>query len=177
MDQDSQFLCIGKVQKPHALKGQIWVSLYNRQSSILTEIKQLYIKNSGDVLTPLTIMQVSTSGERFLLRLQEVSNRTTAESLQGVELYAKRTDLPVLDEQEFYTQDLVGCEVLLKDTTQSLGRIVAVQVLGIYDHLLLDGHAEQHFIPLLPGVLYRVDLDKKTVEIDPPEGLLELANL
>ena len=48
----------------------------------------------------------------LVARVAGVSTREAAEALKGVEIFARRDQLPPPDEDEFYYDDLVGLEAV-----------------------------------------------------------------
>jgi 16S rRNA processing protein RimM len=54
-------------------------------------------------------------GNKVILSVSGLDDRTTAESLKGTCFYVKKTDLPEAEEDEFYVCDLVGQFVTLVD--------------------------------------------------------------
>jgi len=55
-----------------------------------------------------------------------------------------------------------------------VGEIVEVYELRPADLLEVRGAARTHFIPFLESLVERLDVENRTLVIDPPEGLLDL---
>src|SRR4029077_698428 len=76
----------------------------------------------------------SLKDDMLVARLTGVSTREGAEALKGVEIFARRDELPPPNEDEFYYDDLVGLEAVDVDGTR-LGRVVSLMNHGAGDVL------------------------------------------
>ncbi len=78
------------------------------------------------------------------------------------------------NDDEVYVSDLVGCRVLTRDGSE-VGIATEVQDFGGSPLLVVRRpQRPDALVPLVPEILLSVDLAGKVVQIDPPEGLLEL---
>jgi 16S rRNA processing protein RimM len=177
-----EFLQIGAVCRPHGLRGELRVRLHDPSSSALDELTRIFIgQDRGEVLrdeTGLRAFAVRTARRQdegfYLLILDGLSHRDAADGLRGQVLYARRDELPQLDEDEVYLADLVGCRVI-DMSGQEIGLAKAVQ--DIAGNLLLvvqRPRRDDALVPLVPEILVEVDLEARLLRIDPPEGLLDL---
>ena len=106
---------------------------------------------------------------RWLVRFEEIADRTAAEAFSGRRLSAEALP-PRADEGGLYVHELVGALVVGVDGTE-YGRCVSVLANPAHDILELDGGG------LVPVVFVQGvdgDGDARRVIIDPPEGLFDL---
>lgn len=178
----SELLQIGAVCRPHGLRGELRVRLHDPASQALEALHRVWMgPDRGDVLPDgaglreWRIRMVHGLEDGFyLLGLEGLTDRTLAEGLRAQRLYALRGELPVLDEDEVYVADLIGCRVLLGDG-QEIGVAKAVQDIAGNPLLVVERIARpEALVPLVPAILKEVDLLHRIVRIEPPEGLLEL---
>jgi 16S rRNA processing protein RimM len=109
----------------------------------------------------------------FAARLAGVATREAAETLKGLRLYAPRSALPALEEDEFYHADLIGMEAV--DAGGALfGRVRAVHDHGAGDliEIARPGRAEV-VLPFTRDVVPTIDLAARRMIVDPPAGLVE----
>jgi 16S rRNA processing protein RimM len=112
---------------------------------------------------------------RLLVRLDGVADRNAAEALKGTVFLVDTADLPPIeDPDEFYDHQLEGLRVV---TTE--GRLVGnvAEVLHTAAGELLSVISEtgaEVLVPFVSAIVTSVSLQDQTIEIDPPEGLLEL---
>jgi 16S rRNA processing protein RimM len=145
------------VAKAHGLKGEVIVSLVTDREERLAP---------GSVLDtdrgPLTVVEAHPHQHRWRVRFEGMASREDAESLHGLVLRAE----PVDDPDVWFVHELVDLPVVLADGT-AVGTCVSVVENPAHDLLELD---DGRLVPV-PFVVSVGDV----IEIDPPEGLLDLA--
>lgn len=102
--------------------------------------------------------------ERFIVQFEGVGDRTSAEALRGVDLEAEPIDAP----GTLWVHELVGATVRDAAGTE-LGRVGAVEANPASDLLVLESGG---LIPI--RFVTRHDAEAALVEVDIPEGLLDL---
>jgi len=108
----------------------------------------------------------------FTARVQGIDTKEDADALRNVSLYAERTNLPHLPDDEYYYTDLEGLTVL--DTgSQILGTVKLVINHGAGDllEIQLPGQSETVLLPFTQANVPTVDLAAKRIIADPPEGI------
>jgi 16S rRNA processing protein RimM len=107
------------------------------------------------------------------LKFKGICSIDQASGLVGTEIRVPEEMLGPLEDYDFYHFQIVGCTVLLKDG-HKIGMVK--DMLSIKDNDLLvikKGHKEV-LIPFSKTICLEIDLKKKQIIIDPPDGLLEL---
>jgi 16S rRNA processing protein RimM len=107
--------------------------------------------------------------DMLVARVAAVSTRDAAEMLKGVELFARRGQLPPPSEDEFYYDDLIGLDAV--DTVgNSVGRIVSLMNYGAGDvlEIALAQGGETLLLPFTKRVAPRIDFDAGKIIIEPP---------
>ena len=152
-------LSVGRLVKPHGLRGDVIVSLTTNRSERVAP---------GSVLTTsdgrrLRVVRSSSHQGRFIVSFEGVIGIDAADGLRGTELFAP----PLDDPDTLWVHELIGSTV--EDTGGAvLGTVVEVEANPASDLLVLDGGG---LIPLrfvvmsVPGVRITVDV---------PDGLLDL---
>jgi 16S rRNA processing protein RimM len=107
--------------------------------------------------------------DMLVARLAGVSTREAAETLKGVELFARRDQLPPPNDDEFYYDDLVGLEAVDAEGAP-LGRIVSLMNYGGGDVLEIAPAqgGETLLLPFTKRVAPRIDFDAGRIVIEPP---------
>ncbi|MGD0313326.1 MAG: ribosome maturation factor RimM [Acidimicrobiales bacterium] len=158
-DPHSALLEVGRIVKPHGLRGDVIVSLSTNRDERVA---------AGSVLTAadgreLRVVRSSPHQGRFIVTFDGVVGIDGAERLRDLVLYAP----PLDDPDALWIHDLIGAQV--EDAGGSvLGTVEGVEANPASDLLVLTGGA---LIPLRfvlssePGV---------RVTVDVPDGLLDL---
>ena len=123
-------------------------------------------------LPPLQeVLEARPQGRLWAVRIEGVSDRTSAEAWVGAEVLALREDLPEAGEARHYWADLAGLPVVTVAGT-AIGRVTGLYETGGVDVLVVTTEAGgEKLVPLAPYV--EVDLAGRRVVVDPPEGLLD----
>ena len=100
-----------------------------------------------------------------------VTDRSRAETLVNLPLYAERVRLPPADEEEFYLADLVGLEAV-DAAGQRLGRVDAVHDYGAGASLEIGAL----LLPFTRAAVPAVDLAAGRITVAPPAEVLVLAS-
>jgi 16S rRNA processing protein RimM len=147
---------VGRVTRPHGLRGEVVVDLTTDRVERLAPGTVLS-SDAGDV----TVAAARPHQRRWIVTFEGHAGREAAERLRGLALRAEALD----DPDALWVHDLVGSDVVTVDG-EVAGTCVAVVANPASDLLELDGGA------LVP-VVFVVERTPGRVVIDPPEGLLE----
>lgn len=171
----SSLVVLGRLMKPHGIKGAIRVEYYAESPELLE--KPLMLRAGRFAPRPVRIREWSLWKDQLILTIEGVNDRTQAEQMRGQELLIDASFLPEADEDEPYLRDLLGLTVKLENgetvgeledidfpAGQEMWVIRAPESKGGYEILL----------PAVPDFVLDIDLDAEIVTIAPPEGLLEL---
>jgi 16S rRNA processing protein RimM len=148
---------VGRITKPHGLRGEVVVKLSSDRTARL---------DAGSTLTStrgeLVVRAARSHQDRWIVAFDGCTTREHAEELRGLVLLAEAVD----DPDELWVHRLVGAEVVTT-AGETVGRCTGVIANPAADLIELDGGA------LVP-VVFVVDHDADRVVIDPPDGLFDL---
>ena len=155
----ARLLEVGRIVKPHGLRGEVIVSLTSNRTERVEPGSELTAESGRR----LKVATSSPHGKRFVVSLEGVDTLEGAESLRDTLLQAA----PMDDPDVLWVHDLIGARV--RDRAgQELGTVVAVQANPASDLLVLSGGA---LVPLR-FVVSTIPGSEVTVEL--PDGLLDL---
>ena len=114
---------------------------------------------------------------RWILKFAGVSDRTAAEALNGITLYAEQSYENENEEDDvdegIYYEDLIGMRAQLEDGTD-LGEVTDVQEAPAQLLLVLtEPHGHESLVPYVEAIVPDVDLENRVLTLDPPAGLLQ----
>jgi 16S rRNA processing protein RimM len=136
----------GAVGKPHGLDGS-----FNAERATHPLAVGTVVRIGGE---PHVVERRAGTDSRPLLRLAGIADREAAAALRGELLLVEDT----LADGEWLAEDLVGCSV------EGLGAVKRVMDGPSCDVLELD---DGRLVPLISDAVRRVDLERRTIEIDP----------
>lgn len=163
----------GRIIKPHGIRGEVCIDSYVDSPSLL--LGNVFLQQGEQAPKPMVLLKARPHQGRLLGVFEEVTDRNAAEEIRGADLLIGRNRLPELAEGEFYLQDLLGLEVRLHSSGESVGHVVDVDLSSGQEIWVIEakGGAEILF-PAVPEFVTSIDLERGQVVISPPEGLLEL---
>jgi 16S rRNA processing protein RimM len=174
-------LVIGKILKPHGIRGELVVDVRTDEPETRFSAGATFDVGPaedrlGSPLGPqLTIESVRWHQDRLLIVFQQVLDRTMAEELRGLLLWADSASIPPpADPDEFHDHQLVGLSVVTV-AGEPIGSVTRIDHGPGSDMLVVrkeDGKTS--LVPFVRAIVPTVDVPGGKVVIDPPDGLLEL---
>jgi len=154
---------VGRLGRAHGVRGEIYVDLLTDRTERVAVGARL---KAGDKW--LTVAAARRAADRWLVKFDEIPDRTAAEAHSGMRLSAE--PLPASDHEGLYVHELVGATVAGVDGTE-YGRCTSVLANPAHDILELEngGLVPVVFIQSVTG-----HGDSGRIVIDPPEGLFDL---
>lgn len=170
-----QIYTIGKIVAAQGIKGEVKVNPETSFPQRFQEMKNVLV-GTREAYQEYLIESVRFYKNQVILALKEVTTRNEAETLIGKELYVLESELYKLPKDHFYIFQLCGLEVIDKKWGL-LGTIKDV-IEGPQDLYLIapsdQSPANKSFyIPAVKAFVLDVNLEKKEMHVDLPEGLWE----
>lgn len=157
-------ICVGAIAGAFGVQGEVRLKSFCAEARDIASYGPLTTEDGARSFT-IRLTRPVTGG--LGARLSGVATREDAEALKGVTLWAPRSALPSLPDDEFYHADLIGLEVV--DTGgQVLGRVRAIFDHGAGDILEVVGR-QQLLLPFTRTVVPTVDLTAGRIIADPPD--------
>jgi 16S rRNA processing protein RimM len=166
-----ELVAVARIAKPRGIKGEL-------VADILTDFPERF----EDLVDVTAVMPDASKRElkiekhwfqsgRVVLKFEGVDSIETAESLRNADICIAESDAVKLDAGEYFDWQLAGCEVRTLDGTV-IGTVRELMRTGAGEILVVDG-AKEYLIPFAESICTEVDIEKKLIVVDPPEGLLE----
>jgi 16S rRNA processing protein RimM len=107
----------------------------------------------------------------LIFKFRGVDSISAGELLSGAEVRVPIGERTALDPGEFFQDDLIGCQVIEKETGQSLGSVSAWEDSGTSGLLVVNGNL---LIPFVRSICVEIDPAAKKITVELPEGLKDL---
>ena len=163
-------MLIGKIAGAHGIKGNIKLISFAESLEIFEKGSSVVLLGPDGSRKKSTINWIKPHGRGTLLSLDGITNRNLVEELIGWELYIERARLPELEPGVYYWSDLIGLDVVTADGGY-LGKIETIIQTGSNDVYVVKDQENEILIPALDNVVIDIDLKKKEMQVDLPEGL------
>jgi 16S rRNA processing protein RimM len=152
------WLRAGAVGRPHGLDGSFHV--HHPRAALLEAGATVYLDGE-----PVEIVRRAGTDARPLLRLAGCEDRAAAVALRGRELLAPREAAPPLEPDEWWAEDLEGCQVLDGDLTVGIvRRLLALPSCEVLEVEREGGEAL--LVPLISDAVRSVDIEHQRVDVD-----------
>jgi len=156
-------ICVGAIVGSYGVAGEARIKSFCAEPSAIGDYGPL-LSEDGSQTFHITLTRPVSGG--FGARIRGIGTKEQADALRGVSLFAPRTALPSLPDDEFYYADLIGLDAF--DTGgASLGTVKAVHNHGAGD--ILEVGAAGLLIPFTRAAVPTVDLSAQRVVIDLPQ--------
>jgi 16S rRNA processing protein RimM len=178
-------LLLGHLAKIQGLKGEFLLHGLMDEPKRLPELKDLVLAPPELDLEPMaapqppaqavTVRSFRMHQDRPCVAFKELPDRTASEPFKGWALWMPE-DQAVLNEGESFRHDWVGCDVFLAG--HKIGEVVRLDPTPMgYDMVLMrDLRPHRTGVREIPYIKawFTLDLPQRRIDVDPPEGLLEL---
>lgn len=169
-------LRVGRLTKPHGLKGGLKVELYtdnpDERFSAGAKLHVQVPEDSPWFGRTVTVRELRWFNAVPVAFFSEVADRTDAESIVRAILWidAETVDQSV-EENAWYNHELVGLEVR-RDGVR-IGTVSEVQHFPAQDLLSVKTDSGTVLVPFVEAIVPHVDLEARVVTVTPPPGLFE----
>jgi 16S rRNA processing protein RimM len=173
---EEEYIQLGKCSKPHGIKGAFAFHLFNQEDSALEKGSKVYLlpREGSKLIAEGEEFEVSkiSFGNKVIAFLKEVTDRNKTEDMLPFEIYFKKSDLPEIDEDEFYLDDLVGLSVIDSETNENVGTVSS-----FYDNtaqviLVIRGDKDIE-IPMIDNFVKETNIEEGFIKIVVPEYIGE----
>ncbi len=164
--------------KTQGRRGEVAVDVHSDVPDRLHVGLRVFALAEGGSRRELQIEDAWPHKDWFVLKFGGVDSMSDAEPLVGSELQVPLNERAKLEPGAAYVSDLVGCAVLdcrRDDRGREIGVVKDVRFGAGEAPLLVVGAGKTEYeIPYAQEFLKQVDLEHKRIEMNLPEGLLEV---
>ena len=175
IDKD-KWMTIGEIVAPQGLKGDIRIKPNSDFPERFTKPGKRWIQKANELPTEIQLKKGSIIPGKsiYVISVEGISNRNSAEKIIGWNLLIPVDSRPNLRNDEYHYFDLIGLEVR-RGTKKTLIGYVTDLIKGGNDLLeieLVEG--KKVLVPFVKEIVPEIEIKKKWLLINPPNGLLEL---
>jgi 16S rRNA processing protein RimM len=163
---------IGKVVKPHGVKGKIKVKYYGEDLDQFSHYREVILPDRSGNPQTYDIVQAISQPSFLILQLKGIERIEDVQPLVGKEILIRKDSLPDLEEDEYYWIDLLGMVVETEDG-KKIGTLKEIFATGANDVYVVEGKRGEIFLPATGEVIKSVDRQRKVIKAHWMEGLWE----
>lgn len=167
------FVTLARVVKTQGRQGEAAVEVHSSVPDRLHPGLRIFALGTDDSRRELKIEDAWPHKDWLVLKFAGIDSMSDAEPLVGSELQVPLSERAELEAGAAYVSDLVGCTLF--DQGRKVGIVSDVRFGAGEAPLLVVGSGTQEFeIPYAQEFLVGIDLEGKRIEMNLPEGLLEV---
>jgi len=169
MQDADDMIVLGHISGLFGIQGWVKVYSHTEPRDNILRYSPWYLSIEGE-WRPCPVAQGKQHGKTLIARLASCADRDSAAALVGKEIAVPRTQLPSLDEGEYYWRDLLGLQVINLDDVD-LGRVTNLMETGANDVLVVEqseaAGKQERLIPFIrEQVIKQVDLQEGVIRVD-----------
>ena len=190
--QSEAWVWLALIRRPQGRKGEVFADILTDFPEKFAERRRLWLlpgeaagaaartQPSAAATTTPRVMELAAHWLHkggVVLHFAGVDSISAAETLAGMVVAIPREERAALGEDEVYIGDLIGCTLV--DVTGGrqveIGEIEDVdRTAGPVALLVVKGAAGEILVPFAKSYLRRIDMGARRVEMELPEGLVDL---
>ena len=176
MKEKDKWILIGEIVAPHGLKGDIRIKPSSDFPERFTKPGKRWIQKTNELPTEIKLIKGAMIPGKsiYVLSIEGLSNRSSAEKLVGWKLVIPVNSRPNLKNDEYHYFDLIGLEARKGPQKTLIGHVTDL-IKGGNDLLeieLIEG--KKVLVPFVKEIVPEIEIQEKWLLINPPPGLLEL---
>ena len=164
MRSSDRKIILGKLGKPHGLKGFLYINYFGDDPKLLLNYSEIYSQESSLGV----VDKIDNLKNRTIIHISGINNRNSAELLRDKEIYVLEHQLPGLDNEEVYFYQLENLIVKNKQD-DILGLVDYIMPTGANDVIVVKPYKDsidkkERLIPYLrPEVVENIDLEERRI--------------
>ena len=176
MIEKDKWMSIGEIVAPQGLKGDIRIKPNSDFPERFTQPGRRWIQKTNELPTEIKLKKgtVIPGKSIYVLSIEGISNRSSAEEMIGWKLVIPVDSRPRLSKDEYHYFDLIGLAVRRGQTKTLIGYVTDL-IKGGNDLLeieLVEG--KKVLVPFVKEIVPEIEIKEKWLLINTPPGLLEL---
>ena len=176
MTEKDKWMSIGEIVAPQGLKGDIRIKPSSDFPERFTKPGKRWIQKTDELPTEIELKKGTLIPGKsiYVLSIEGVSNRSSAEEMIGWKLVIPVDSRPMLSKDEYHYFDLIGLEARRGPKKTLIGHVTDL-IKGGNDLLeieLIEG--KKVLVPFVKEIVPEIEIKEKWLLIDPPPGLFEL---
>ena len=166
---------VGTIVRNYSFKGDLLVKTDSDNIENYINLKSIFMDlDTG--LVPFFIQRCQIHKSALLrIKFDQVNSESDAKLLIKKDLFLPLSFLPKLKGKKFYFHEVIGFSLI--DRKKHIGKVVRIQDQGIqslFEIKKIDGKLA--LIPITDEFILEINREAKTIQVQLPDGLLDLQN-
>jgi 16S rRNA processing protein RimM len=159
----TQRIIMGRIGSTQGIHGWLKITSYTTPKSNIFDYPVWQVQR-GQEWSELCLQGKKTQGDTLLVKLPTCDTPEAAKTWTNTLIAVSRNELPSLQPDEFYWNDLVGSHIVTTDGID-LGTVKKILETGANDVFVTQGD-KRHLIPYTDEVVIGIDTDNKLITVN-----------
>jgi len=175
---DAKWILVGRILRERGRIGEVTAEIYSSQPGRAEKLKGVILALGG-LKRPTHVERVWYHNGRPVFKFLGIDSISDAEVWRGADLLAPESERALPEQGEYSHAELIGCEIRTSAGEQPLGTVLGV-VRGVQEYggqTLLRVEkpgGREMLIPFAKAICREIDVARKIIRAELPEGLTEL---
>lgn len=172
---EEELVAVARAVKTRGIRGEVAAELLTDYPERFENLESLIAVGPKGERAVIALEDFWFHGGRVILKFAGFDTPEDAAALVGKEFAVPESEAVELDEDEFFDWQLTECRAETVDGV-ALGQVREVMHTGGAPILVIRAEgrdAREHLVPLVESICVEVNMERKLIRVDPPEGLLE----
>ena len=166
------FFVLGKIIRTHGIKGGLVIFLDVDIPEKYLKLKSVFMEE-GSELKEFSMEVISLKNNLAMIQIAGVDDINKAETFLKREVFLPLKFLAKPAENKFYIHEAFGFKVVDK-TKGEIGIFEKVVELSGQNIAQVKFNEKEILFPLIPVFVISIDMENKAMQVDLPEGLVEM---
>ena len=173
-ENQDDLIIVARAVRTRGLKGELVADVLTDFPERFEDVSELTGVGSSGERKQLELESYWFQNDRMVLKFAGYDTIESANALVGYKFGLPEAERVQLSQDEFYDWELEGCSVENKPGSV-IGKVREVMRTGGVELLVVEDEARREIlIPMAQSIVIEIDISRKKILIDPPEGLLDL---
>jgi 16S rRNA processing protein RimM len=174
-DENAENLvAVGRIFRERGRIGELTAEIYSSQTGRAEKLKDVVLSLAG-LKRPVQVERLWYHNGRPVFKFVGIDSISDAEIWRGADLLAPESERARPEPGEYSHADLIGCEVRTFLAVEPLGIVRGIEDYGSQILLRVEKTAGgEMLVPFVNAICREIDVARKIIRAELPEGLAEL---
>lgn len=173
MDKEEDYYSLGYIGRFHGVRGEMNVKLDVDDPQEYINLKKVFVKAENNLVPYLVEKLALRKNNMAVVKLKGIDTANQAEEMTGREMFLPLSVLPKLSGNKFYYHEVTGFSVYDK-AHGTIGPVEKVLDFPRQAILQVNYKGKEVLIPVADEIIVDVNRETRVIEVDLPEGLLDV---
>jgi 16S rRNA processing protein RimM len=153
---------VGRVIAAHGVRGEVKLRYYNETAMVLPQYPSFFVDRAGTNIE-LKPSRVRHQGNVFIIKFKGLETVEDVGFLLKRDLLVAESDLPALEEDEYYDYQLIGLDAVTEQG-RAFGKVKDVMHIRARDILVIEG-AREVLVPMTEENIVKISREEGFVQV------------